>query len=92
MPVSPGSRPAVAGAVLTANRPDAIRIRVMPPRAAAYGFALAVNGVRMCRRPDAGAHRGHAGSLRESRGGGAVPRGVAGSLIEREAGIGHQLL
>ena len=49
MSVSPGTWPAVAGAVLTANSPDAIRIGVMPPRAAAYGFARAVIGVRMCR-------------------------------------------
>ena len=49
MPVSPGTWSAVAGAVLTANRPDAIRIGVMLPRAAAYGFARAVIGVRMCR-------------------------------------------
>ncbi len=39
--------PVIAGAVLAANAPDAIRIGVMLPCAAAYGFALAVTGVRM---------------------------------------------
>lgn len=39
--------PVIAGAVLAANGPDAIRIGVMLPCAAAYGFALAVIGVRM---------------------------------------------
>jgi len=37
----------IAGAVLAANGPDAIRIGVMLPRAAAYDFALAVIGMRM---------------------------------------------
>jgi len=39
--------PVIAGAVLAANGPDAIRIGVMVPCAAAYGFALAVIGVRL---------------------------------------------
>ena len=39
--------PVIAGAVLAASGPDAIRIGVMLPGAAAYGFALAVIGVRM---------------------------------------------
>jgi ABC-2 type transport system permease protein len=39
--------PVIAGAVLAANGPDAIRIGVMLPCAAAYGFALAVIGVRL---------------------------------------------
>jgi hypothetical protein len=39
--------PVIVGAVLAANGPDAIRIGVMLPCAAAYGFALAVIGVRM---------------------------------------------
>lgn len=39
--------PVIAGAVLAANEPDAIRIGVMLPCAAAYGFALAVIGVRL---------------------------------------------
>jgi hypothetical protein len=33
--------------VLAANGPDAIRIGVMLPCAAVYGFALAVAGVRL---------------------------------------------
>jgi len=37
----------ITGAVLAANGPDAIRIGVMLPRAAAYDFALAVIGMRM---------------------------------------------
>ena len=39
--------PVIAGAVLAANGPDAIRIGVMLPGAAGYGFALAVAGVRL---------------------------------------------
>jgi NADPH-dependent 2,4-dienoyl-CoA reductase/sulfur reductase-like enzyme len=39
--------PVIAGAVLAANGPGAIRIGVMLPCAAAYGFALAVAGVRL---------------------------------------------
>jgi hypothetical protein len=39
--------PVIVGAVLAANGPDAIRIGVMLPCAAAYGFALAVAGVRL---------------------------------------------
>jgi ABC-2 type transport system permease protein len=39
--------PVIAGAVLAANEPDAIRIGVLLPCAAAYGFALAVIGVRL---------------------------------------------
>ena len=39
--------PVIVGAVLAANGPDAIRIGVMLPCAAVYGFALAVIGVRM---------------------------------------------
>jgi ABC-2 type transport system permease protein len=39
--------PVIVGAVLAASGPDAIRIGVMLPCAAAYGFALAVIGVRM---------------------------------------------
>jgi ABC-2 type transport system permease protein len=39
--------PVIVGVVLTANGPDAIRIGVMLPCAAAYGFALAVIGVRV---------------------------------------------
>jgi len=39
--------PVIVGAVLAANGPDAIRIGVMLPCAAAYGFALAVIGVRL---------------------------------------------
>jgi ABC-2 type transport system permease protein len=39
--------PVIVGAVLTANGPDAIRIGVMLPCAAVYGFALAVVGVRL---------------------------------------------
>jgi ABC-2 type transport system permease protein len=39
--------PVIAGAMLAANGPDAIRIGVMLPCAAAYGFALAVIGVRL---------------------------------------------
>jgi len=39
--------PVIVGAVLAANGPDAIRIGVMLPCAAVYGFALAVIGVRL---------------------------------------------
>jgi hypothetical protein len=39
--------PVIVGAVLVANGPDAIRIGVLLPCAAAYGFALAVIGVRL---------------------------------------------
>jgi ABC-2 type transport system permease protein len=39
--------PVIAGAVLAANGPDAIRIGVMLPCAALYGLALAVAGVRL---------------------------------------------
>jgi len=39
--------PVIAGAVLAANGPDVIRIGVLLPCSAAYGFALAVIGVRM---------------------------------------------
>jgi len=39
--------PVIVGVVLAANGPDAIRIGVMLPCAAVYGFALAVAGVRM---------------------------------------------
>jgi ABC-2 type transport system permease protein len=39
--------PVIAGAVLAANGPDAIRIGVVLPGAAGYGFALAVAGVRL---------------------------------------------
>ena len=39
--------PVIVGAVLAANGPYAIRIGVMLPCAAAYGFALAVIGVRL---------------------------------------------
>ncbi|HEX6527297.1 MAG TPA: hypothetical protein VF070_45900 [Streptosporangiaceae bacterium] len=39
--------PVIVGAVLAANGPDAIRIGVLLPCAAAYGFALAVIGVRL---------------------------------------------
>jgi ABC-2 type transport system permease protein len=39
--------PVIAGAVLAANGPDAIRVGAMLPCAAAYGFALAVIGVRL---------------------------------------------
>jgi ABC-2 type transport system permease protein len=39
--------PVIVGAVLAANGPDVIRIGVMLPCAAAYGFALAVIGVRL---------------------------------------------
>jgi len=39
--------PVIIGAVLAANGPDAIRIGVMLPCAAAYGFALAIIGVRL---------------------------------------------
>ena len=39
--------PVIVGAVLAANGPDAIRIGVMLPCAAAYGFALAVIGMRL---------------------------------------------
>jgi ABC-2 type transport system permease protein len=39
--------PVIAGAVLAANGPAAIRIGVLLPGAAAYGFALAVIGVRL---------------------------------------------
>jgi len=39
--------PVIVGAVLAANGPDAIRIGVVLPCAAAYGFALAVIGVRL---------------------------------------------
>jgi hypothetical protein len=42
----------IAGAVLAANGPGAIRIGVMLPRAAAYGFALAVIGMRMAAKID----------------------------------------
>ena len=38
--------PVIAGVVLAANGPDAIRIGVMLPCAAVYGFALTVVGVR----------------------------------------------
>ena len=37
MSVSPGTWPVIAGAVLAANGPDAIRIGVLLPRAAARG-------------------------------------------------------
>jgi len=39
--------PVIVGAVLAANGPDAIRIGVLLPGAAAYGFVLAVIGVRL---------------------------------------------
>jgi len=39
--------PVIAGTVLAANGPDAIRIGVMLPCAAVYGFALALAGVRL---------------------------------------------
>ena len=39
--------PVIIGAVLAAKEPDAIRIGVMLPCAAVYGFALAVVGVRV---------------------------------------------
>ena len=39
--------PVIVGAVLAANGPDAIRIGVLLPCAAVYGFALAVVGVRL---------------------------------------------
>ena len=39
--------PVIVAALLTANGPDVIRIGVVLPCAAAYGFALAVIGVRM---------------------------------------------
>jgi ABC-2 type transport system permease protein len=39
--------PVIVGAVLAANTSDVIRIGVMLPGAAAYGFVLAVIGVRM---------------------------------------------
>jgi len=39
--------PAIVGAVLAANGPDAIRIGVLVPCAAVYGFALALIGVRL---------------------------------------------
>jgi ABC-2 type transport system permease protein len=39
--------PVIIGAVLAANGPDAIRIGVLLPCAAVYGFALAVAGVRL---------------------------------------------
>jgi len=39
--------PVIVGAVLAASGPDAIRIGVMLPGAAVYGFALAVIGVRL---------------------------------------------
>jgi ABC-2 type transport system permease protein len=39
--------PVIVGAVLAANGPDAIRIGVLLPCAAAYGFVLAIIGVRM---------------------------------------------
>ncbi len=39
--------PVIVGAVLAANGPDAIRIGVMLPCAAGYGFGLAVIGVRL---------------------------------------------
>jgi ABC-2 type transport system permease protein len=39
--------PVIAGAVLAAHGPDVIRIGVLLPCSAAYGFALAVIGVRM---------------------------------------------
>ena len=42
-----GRWPVIAGAVLAANGPAAIRIWVMLPRAAAYDCALAVIGARM---------------------------------------------
>lgn len=47
MSVLPGTWPVIAGTALAANWPDAIQIGVMLPRAAAYGFALAVIGMRM---------------------------------------------
>jgi hypothetical protein len=47
MSVSPGTWPVIASAVLAANGPDAIRIGATLPSAAAYGFALAVIGMRM---------------------------------------------
>lgn len=42
--------PVIAGAVLAATGPAAIRIGVMLPCAAVYGFALAVIGVRLAAR------------------------------------------
>jgi ABC-2 type transport system permease protein len=39
--------PVIVGVVLVANGPDAIRIGVMLPCAAIYGFVLAVAGVRL---------------------------------------------
>jgi ABC-2 type transport system permease protein len=39
--------PVIVGAVLAANGPDAIRIGVLLPCAAVYGFVLALIGVRM---------------------------------------------
>ena len=39
--------PVIVGVVLAANGPDAIRIGVLLPCAAVYGFALALIGVRM---------------------------------------------
>jgi ABC-2 type transport system permease protein len=39
--------PVIVGAVLAASGPEAIRIGVMLPSAAVYGFALALVGVRM---------------------------------------------
>ncbi|MGH3175195.1 MAG: hypothetical protein ACRDPF_15185, partial [Streptosporangiaceae bacterium] len=42
--------PVIVGAVLAANGPDAIRIGVIVPCAAAYGFVLAVIGVRLAAR------------------------------------------
>ncbi len=42
--------PVIAAAVLAANGPDAIRIGVMLPCAAVYGFALAAAGVRLAAR------------------------------------------
>jgi len=39
--------PVIVGAVLAANGPEAIRIGVLLPCAAVYGFALATIGVRL---------------------------------------------
>ena len=54
--------PVIVGAVLAANGPDAIRIGVMLPSAAAYGFALAVIGVRLAAKLAENAARNVPGS------------------------------
>jgi hypothetical protein len=46
--------PVIVGVVLAANGPDTIRIGVLLPCAAVYGFALAAIGVRLAAKVAAG--------------------------------------